>query len=163
MKLIKKIRTTRPGASEDAGLSFAPDGRSLYVAQGGEKDFLNRRIVVYDAQSFEPVSEWFAEDESLIPDEVEWGDDGQCYVLGREISAADGGTWASHFVGVLKGGAILDKRPFSDDWMSVRMYMRWKSAGFTDAARACTVRYTPDAPRERGGSLKRPHETGRLL
>lgn len=80
MRMVKKIKTSNCGAAESWGMAFSNDGKRLYCIQAQWNDWLRSLLVVYDTQSVEMLEEYFDGQETLVPEEIEFAQDGTCYI-----------------------------------------------------------------------------------
>lgn len=167
MRLLKKLKTSRFEADDNGGMAFSNDGKRLYCVQSHRDREVDRRLVVYDTQTFEALEEYFGEQRFLIH-EIEIDGDGTCYLCAMDRNAAEGSV-DRKFVGILRDGEIVERRAYREDPLTVAMYFAWRRSGFTKKAFFWTLGFVSgeDAGfwQEKGqtsGALKGLYETGHL-
>lgn len=166
MRMLKKIKTSNCGASEDAGIAFSNDGKHLYCIQAHWNDWLKRRLVIYDTVNFEVEEEYFNKQDRLVLQEIEIESDGTCFISAGERDG-DIGVVNKWFVGIFRDGEIVEKRGYDENWLTVRSYFSWKRSGYTKksfSSFSSLLRkrgFDPDNHRE-PSSLKKLYETGHL-
>ena len=162
MRMLKKIRTSRCGVAESRGLAFSPDGKRLYCVQADWTDALRTRLLVYDTERFEVLEEHFAQQDRLVPEEIEIEDDGTCY-LSAGLREAKTGVITENVVGLFRDGALVEPRAYDEDWKTVLAYFNWKRSGYTRKAfQLMPGKRKLDPEKLRGKTLKGLYETGRL-
>ena len=167
MKMLKKIKTSNCGGSEDTGVVFSSDGKYLYCIQAHWNDWLKSRLVVYDTENFEIEKEFFSNESIIKLKEIEIENDGTCYVLFGERDEKTG-VIENNYVGIFQDGKIVEKRILNtklNNWLDILSYFSWKRSGFTKKTfplflKEAGIKYAiPQNP----CSLKRLFETGTFV
>ena len=161
MRMLKKIKTSNCGGSEDTGVAFSNDGKHLYCIQACWDDWLKNRLVIYDTRDFEIEKEYFRD--RLVLQEIEIESDGTCFIGAGERDV-ETGVIGKGFVGIFCDWEIVEKREYEEDWLTVAKYFLWRRSGYTKKAFSSTLKergFDPDNHQE-PSSLKKLYETGHL-
>ena len=159
MQMVRKIKTSNVGASEDSGFCFSPDGKLFYCIEAHWNDWLSSQLSIYSVSRFERIKTLFADDKKTVLKFIEADASGDYYVIGFDRGTAKNIEFTGRFV----NNSIVDKREYNDNSSLVYSYFLWKLSGFTKKALGHDLAEKGIDQSSEAKTIRDLHETGHLF
>ena len=110
LSLIKKFRFSKIDASQDDSFCFSPDGELFLNIERHKQDYISV-LSIYSTADFSLVGRYFEEDDTLVPNTIEYGiKTGEYYILGYERPEnIEYLSELRHFIARFSDGILCDK------------------------------------------------------
>lgn len=132
LEQLKCLKRTRCGfdGGQDEGFDFSTDRELFYNIQKPAE--FRTEIGIYRTKDYHLERSLFFNDDLMVLDEIEFSENGECYVLGF-MRDSESQVLEYGFVGYLINDEITNKKKMS--WKDFDYYsacFRWKRSGFSD-------------------------------